>query len=341
MFNIIFGIALIAFGASLSGSFAMPMSNTKGWKWENSWLAFCLFGYVVFPIILSFICAPGFVPVLAEQPTTRLLWIFSLGFLYGFANLSFGLSLKYLGLSVGYALSLGLMMVQGTIIPAIVDGRLSKMLSSDNGTILIYGLIVGVIGVITIAYSGYLKEKSENVDKSERNFVKGIAAALFVGFCGSADSLGIEQGSTISHNLIESGVNPLFQSAPVLIVLFGGSFISTLLCCLYLAYKNSSIKSFVCGKDESRPLTKNYLFCAASGFLWFINFIFYTMGRSRMGEFSFIAWGILMTLTILCGTLWGIYRGEWRNALRKSKNIMYIGLVVLAAAAFIIGMSSH
>ncbi|MFI3278526.1 MAG: L-rhamnose/proton symporter RhaT [Rikenellaceae bacterium] len=341
MLQVLLGIGLIAFGASLSGSFAMPMTKTKGWAWENSWLAFCLFAYVIFPIVMSFICAPGFVSVLAEQPTSRIVWILSLGFLYGFANLSFGLSLKYLGLSVGYALSLGLMMVQGTIIPAVIDGRWSKMLNSDNGAILIYGLIIGVIGVAVIAYSGYIKEKNENVDKSERNFVKGIAAALFVGFCGSADSLGIEQGSPIAHNLIESGVNPLFQSAPVLIILFGGSFVSTLLCCLYLAKKNSNIKSFVCSGNESRPLTKNYLFCAASGFLWFINFIFYTMGRSRMGEFSFIAWGILMSLTILCGTLWGIYRGEWRNAPRNAKTIMYIGLVILATASFVIGMSSN
>ncbi len=341
MFEIFLGIGLIAFGASLSGSFAMPMSNTKGWNWEHSWLGFCLFAYVIFPIAMSFICAPGFIDVLAAQPTSRLLWILSLGAVYGIANLSFGLSLKYLGLSLGYAMSLGLMMVQGTIIPALIDGRLSTMFMSESGTFLIYGLIVGVIGVSTIAYSGYLKEQNEEVDKSERNFFKGVAAALFVGLIGSADALGIEQGNEISRTLVESGVNPLFQSVPVLIIIFGGSFLSTAVCCLYLACKNKSVKDFVCGEGEKRPISKNYLFCAASGFLWFINFIFYSMGRSRMGEFSFIAWGILMSLTIICGTLWGIYRGEWRNATRKAKVTMYIGLAILALASFIIGMSSN
>ncbi|MFI3289861.1 MAG: L-rhamnose/proton symporter RhaT [Rikenellaceae bacterium] len=341
MFEVFFGIALIAFGASLSGSFAMPMSNTKGWNWEHSWLGFCFFAYVVFPIVLSFIFAPNFVSVLAEQPASRLLWILSLGAVYGIANLSFGLSLKFLGLSLGYAMSLGLMMVQGTIIPALIDGRLSTMFMSERGTYLICGLIVGVIGVSVIAYSGYLKEQNETIDKSERNFVKGVAAALFVGLIGSADALGIEQGNAISHSLVESGVNPLFQSVPILIIIFGGSFLSTSVCCLYLAFKNKSLKDFFCGKGESRPISKNYLLCSASGFLWFINFIFYTMGRSRMGEFSFIAWGILMSLTIICGTLWGIYRGEWREAPRQAKTIMYIGLVILASASFIIGMSSN
>ncbi len=341
MFEVLLGTALIAFGAALSGSFAMPMTRARGWAWEHSWLAFCLFAYVVFPIALSFIFAPGFMDVLMAQSSSTILLIFVLGAMYGVANLSFGLSLKYLGLSLGYSISLGLMMVLGTITPALLDGRLSIMLSSDKGIFLISGLVIGVIGVSISAYSGYLKEKRESQDTSERNFAKGIAAALFVGVTGSTHALAIEQGNGIANELAQMGVDPLFQSVPILIIIFGGAFLSTFICCMCLSIKSKSTAAFVCSDGDKRPLMKNYIFCSASGFLWFINFIFYLMGRSRMGEFSFIAWGILMSLTIVCGTLWGIYRGEWRSATSGNRLIMYAGLLVLTIASFIIGMSTN
>lgn len=341
MIELILGIFLIAFGAGLSGSFAMPMTRTKGWDWEHSWLIFTLFAYVVFPIAMSYLFAPGFLPILLAQPSNTMLWIFSLGVLYGLANLSFGLSLKYLGLSLGFSVSLGLMMVFGTITPALLDGRLNELLSSDKGAYLICGLIVAVVGVAISAYAGYIKEQNEGSDNSEFNFSKGIAAALFVGVAGSAHGLGIEQGGAVADGLAQIGIDPLFQSLPILIVIFGGSFLSTLIWCLYVSWKNKNLSEFVVDNGNERPIANNFIFCSLAGLLWSSSFLFYVMGRSRMGEFSFTAWGILMSLTIVCGTLWGVYRGEWREATQQNKLIMYAGLLVLTIASFIIGMSTN
>jgi L-rhamnose-H+ transport protein len=58
-----------------------------------------------------------------------------------------------------------------------------------------------------------------------------------------------------------------------------------------------------------------------------------------MGPYTFTAWGITMTLTIVCATLWGLYRGEWRGASSKIYALMFTGLAVLIGAAFIIGIS--
>lgn len=341
MLTLLYGILLIAFGAALSGSFAIPMGRTKGWAWEHSWLAFCLFAYVVFPIVMSEIFAPGYREILLSQPASTMLWIFSLGALYGLANLSFGLSLKYLGLSLGFSVSLGLMMVFGTITPALLDGRLMELLSSDKGAYLICGLIIAVIGVAISAYAGYIKEKSEGTDNSDFNFSKGIAAALFVGVAGSAHGLGIEQGGAVAEGLAKIGIDPLFQSVPILIVIFGGSFLSTLVWCVYVSLRNRNLAELVVGDGQKRPILNNYIFCSLAGLLWSSSFLFYVMGRSRMGEFSFTAWGILMSLTIVCGTLWGISRGEWRGTTKRNKAIMYVGLLVLTVASFVIGMSTN
>ncbi len=338
-FQIIFAILLIAIGAFSSGSFSIPMSKTKGWSWEHSWLAYSLFAYVVVPFVLSFIICPGYFSVLASQSPTTLWIIFLLGAIYGVANLFFGLSLKFLGLALGFSISLGLMMVLGTIIPPMIDGRLISMLATDGGVWMIVGLVVAVIGVLISCYAGWLKEKScgggENPDY---NFRKGILAAIFVGVAGSAQSIGIEQGNDIGAALVGAGAAPLFQIVPVYVVLYAGSFLVTLLWCLGVTIKEGSVKKYLCSGGQFK-LTANYLYCALAGFLWFFCYIFYSMGRNQMGQYTFIAWGILMSFTIACATIWGVARGEWRGVESKIKGFMYLGLAVLIVASVIIGAS--
>lgn len=332
------GIGLIAIGAFSSGSFSIPFGKTRNWAWENYWLIYSLFAYVIVPAVACLVFCPGFINVLSAVPSGTLAWIFLLGIIYGICNLTFGLSLRYLGLSLGFSLSLGLMMILGTIIPPAIDGRLTIMLQQSGGTMLIVGLLIAAVGIALSGYAGYKKDKGAGPEaNSELNFGKGLILVFFVGITGASQALGIEQGSGISSSLVASGIDPLFQTLPVFLLMFGGSFVATALWCLFLAAKNNNLKAFTETKEIA--VSKNYLYCGLAGFLWFVNFIFYGMGKSRMGEFSFTAWGILMSLTIVFATLWGLYRGEWKATDLKTKGWMYAGLIVLIAASFIIGMS--
>lgn len=337
-FELLFGIGLIAMGAFSSGSFSIPFGRTRNWAWENYWLIYSLFAYVIVPVVACYVFCPGFMNVLSGIPAQTLGWIFILGFIYGVCNLTFGLSLRYLGLSLGFSLSLGLMMILGTIIPPAIDGRLSVLLQQSGGTMLIAGLLIAAVGIALSGYAGYRKDKGAGPEANpELDFKKGLLLVLFVGITGASQALGIEQGTEISSAIIASGVNPLFQTLPVFPILFGGSFGATALWCLFLSKRNNNLKAFM--KTKEVGVLSNYLYCALAGFLWFINFIFFGMGKSRMGEFSFTAWGIMMSLTIVFATLWGLYRGEWKATDTKTKAWMYAGLVVLVIASFVIGMS--
>ena len=339
---IVYGILLIAIGAMMSGSFAIPFDKVKGWRWENSWLIYCLFGYVIVPFLVCLLFVPEFFTVFGKVSVQTLVWVFLLGAVYGVANITFGLSLRYLGMALGFALSLGLMMALGTLVPPMLDGRLSKLFEGNGGTLLIIGILVSLTGIGISAYAGLLKSKQlENKEGVNREFdmKKGIAAALFVGITGSAAALGIEQGAPIAGVCVANGTNPLFQDSLVFFVLYGGSFVSTLIWCLYLSLKNKTFSNFF--RSNEYPLAANYLFCALAGFLWYVNYVFFGMGKSKMGEFSFVAWGILMTLTIVCATLWGLYRGEWKGVSKKIYTLMWIGLIVLVTSSFLIGMSSN
>ncbi len=336
--NILLGLLLIAIGAFTSGSFSVPLLKVKGWKWENSWLAFSLFAYIIVPLLLCLIFSPGFVKVFQSVSSTKIIWIFFLGCVYGIANLTFGLSLRYLGLSLGYALSLGLMMAIGTLVPPLLDGKLLAMFQNGTGNLLIAGVIVSAIGIAISAHAGIQRDKTKKKDAgSEFNLPKGLLSALIVGIFGAALSLAIEQGKPLGDQAIANGTNPLFQDSPVFLLIFSGSFVTTFIWCMIMAQKNKSILNFV--KTENKTLSTNYLFAGLAGFLWFINFFFFGMGKSRMGNITYTSWGILMTLTIVCATIWGIYHGEWKDVSKKIHIEMWLGLIILIAAAFMIGIS--
>ena len=342
-FRILSGILLIALGAFSSGSFAVTFGKIKGWGWETYWMVFSLGAYILFPLIACLVFSPDFIRIIQSTSSETVLTVFLLGAVYGIGNLSFGLALRYLGLSLGYALSLGLMLAIGTLIPPMIDGRLQVMMQDSGGVLLILGVIVACIGIAFSAWAGILKDKHVSAAKKQEsigefNLVKGSMAAVLVGITGSAMSLGFEQGLPISDIAAKQGVDPLFTMMPLMVVLFSGTFITTLVWCLYLGTKNKSLKNYRMA-ESSKVLIWNYLFGLLAGLLWFSQFIVYGMGKSKMGPFTFTSWGILMALTIVFATVWGLFRNEWKGASRKVYVLMVFSLVIIIVSSFMIGIS--
>ena len=341
--NIIFGILLIATGAFSSGSFAVPFGKIKGWGWETYWMIFSIGAYIFFPLLACLVFAPGFIEIISNTDSKTIIAVFLLGMVYGVGNLSFGLALRYLGLSLGYALSLGLMLAIGTLIPPVLDGRLELMFQKEGGMLLIWGVIVACAGIALSAWSGILKDKqvsesAKKVSVGEFNLVKGILAAALVGVTGSAMSLGFERGLPITETAAGKGVDTLFTMMPLLVVLFSGTFVTTIFWCGYLGNKNKTISNYV--KAENRKvLVFNYLFGMLAGLLWFSQFILYGMGKSKMGPFTFTSWGILMALTIVFATVWGLLRKEWKGVPMKVYILMILSLIIIIASSLLIGIS--
>lgn len=341
--NIFSGLLLIATGAFTAASFAIPFGNVKSWKWETYWLIYCIGAYIIFPLIACLVFAPSFLEIYRQVPGNVLISVFLLGAVYGIGNLSFGLSLRYLGISLGYAMSLGLMLAIGTLIPPVLDGRLKLMIAGSGGTLLIAGVIIACIGIGFSGWAGYLKDISvSDADKkksiSEFNLIKGVLAALLVGITGSAMSLGFEQAVPINEIAAKNGIDPLFTSMPVMLLLLSGTLVTTIIWCIYLGFRNKSLSDYVRSDNQKRLFT-NYLFSLLAGLLWFSQFILFGMGKSKMGPFTFTSWGILMGLTIVFATLWGFYRSEWKGASKSIILFMAISLMIIIISSYIIGIS--
>jgi L-rhamnose-H+ transport protein len=341
--SILAGLLLISAGAFSSGSFAIPFGKIKGWNWESYWLIYSFGAYLLFPLTACMIFAPDFLNIYKGVSSGLLLKVFLLGAVYGIGNLSFGLSLRYLGISLGYALSLGLMLAIGTLVPPVLDGRLKVMIESSGGGILIIGVVIACCGIFLSGWAGILKDrKVSDSDKqgsvTEFHFIKGLFAALLVGVTGSAMSLGFEQGQPLAVLGEKSGVDPLFSTMPVMLLLLCGTLVTTLIWCIYLGIRKNSLKEYV-RNGSSTTLALNYLLAFSAGFLWFSQFILYGMGKSKMGPFTFTSWGILMGLTIVFATIWGLYRKEWEGAPLKVYMLLGISLIVIIASSYIISIS--
>jgi L-rhamnose-H+ transport protein len=235
------------------------------------------------------------------------------------------------------------MLAIGTLIPPLIDGRLRIMIARSGGSLLITGVLVACCGIALSGWAGFLKDKvisgsEKQGNISEFNFMKGLFAAILVGIAGSAMSLGFEQGLPINEYAGKAGVNLLFTTLPVMLLLLSGTLITTIIWCIHLGLRNNSLRNFI-KAGTSTALSLNYLFALLAGFLWFIQFILYGMGKSKMGPFTFTSWGILMALTIVFATLWGLYRKEWKGASSKVYIIMIISLLIIIISSYIIGIS--
>ena len=235
------------------------------------------------------------------------------------------------------------MLAIGTLVPPMLDGRLSEMLQGEAGILLIAGVIFACLGIALTGWAGFIKSESVSVksgdnQKQEFQFTKGTLAALLVGITGSAMSLGFEKGVPISEIAEKNGTSPLFAMMPILIVLLAGTFATTLIWCFLLGLRNKSLTDYI-SSSHSVNLSHNYLYALLAGLLWFAQFITYSMGKSMIGSFSFISWGILMALTIVTATLWGVYRKEWKGASRKIYYLMIASLLLIILSSFVIGIS--
>ncbi|MEI6751875.1 MAG: L-rhamnose/proton symporter RhaT [Paludibacter sp.] len=339
----ILGLLLIFIGAFSSGSFAVPFGGVKGWKWENYWLSTGLFSFIVLPVIVCMLLVNNFGQLISTVPSSDFWAIFIMGAVYGIGSLTFGLSMRYLGLSLGYALSLGLMAAIGTLVPPALDGRFSMLIDTFNGNMVLLGILISLVGITGIAIAGYqkdqfnaIKEKDEN---SEFDFKKGVIAALLTGVLASAMSLGIEKGNGVSKLAIESGTNPLFSGNTTMLIMLLGTFVTTLVWCTYLMIKNKTLQEF---KNYSFAISfKNLAMTGLAGSLWYLQFIFFGAGKSMLGQYTFAAWGILMAFTIVIAMLWGLFKGEWKGIPSKTRMIMFVSLGIIIVGTFIIGLYNN
>ncbi len=333
------GVMLHAIGGLAAASFYLPCKAVKRWSWENYWLAQGLFAWIIAPWVLALTIVPNTLVILRESPPRTLFWTWFFGVLWGIGGLTFGLTMRYLGIALGYAIALGLCAVFGTLIPPLFQGDLGAVAATSSGQVVLAGIVVCLCGIACSGRAGMLKEARLNGQSSPSNqeysFGKGSLVALFTGVMSASMSFGLTAGKPIGQIAVDHGAPPLWQNLPILVVVLLGGFVTNFAWCLCQMLRKGTLKDYL--PTGGTPFTRNLALCVAAGLIWYFQFVFYGMGQTRMGRYDFSSWTLHMAGTIIFGTAWGLALREWHGAGSRTTAWIAVGLVLLIASTVVVG----
>jgi len=345
------GVLLHAIGGLAAASFYIPYKKVRHWAWENYWLVGGFVSWIIAPWVLALLILPQTPVILAQAPVKSILWTAFFGAVWGIGGLAFGLTMRFLGVALGYAIALGLTAVFGTLIPPLFSGELFEIAQTASGQVLLSGVFVCVIGIILGGTAGRRKEaeltdeqKQETI--AEFNFAKGLIVAIVAGVMSASMAVAFVAGKPIAQLAIDNGAPALWQNLPVLIVILFGGFVTNFVWCVALIMKNGTWGELL-GRGTTnqaatlslggRRLSLNFLFCAIAGLTWYLQFFFYGMGTTQLGKYDFSSWTLHMAFIIVFSTLWGLALREWKGASRATHSWNAAGLIVLITSIVIIG----
>ena len=334
------GILLIALGSIGAASFYVPFKKVKNWAWESYWISQGLFAWIILPWIFALIFIPRgeLIPIIKESSASAKLMAAFFGMLWGFGGLTFGLSLRYLGVALGQSIALGLCAAFGTLLPPVIAG--DNLFATKGGILTVIGVAITVAGIIIIGYAGSLKSKEMSEEEKKaavREFAlkKGILIAIFAGIMSACFNFGFEAGKPIENIALSHGTNPLFQKNPSLIFILLGGFLTNLVYCGFLNIRNKTYKDYY--TVSGNVLVNNLLFTFLAGLLWFLQFHFFGMGSSKLpAGMAVFGWSILMALNIAISNIWGMILKEWKGVKPKTIVVLIAGIAVLILSTFIV-----
>ncbi|MCH3940258.1 MAG: L-rhamnose/proton symporter RhaT [Bacteroidales bacterium] len=329
---IFLGLLIIAIGAFCQSSSYVPINKVKDWSWESYWIIQGLFAWLVFPLMGALLAVPAgenLFALYAANPAATFKTIF-FGILWGVGGLTFGLSMRYLGVALGQSIALGTCAGLGTILTPLFTGK-----AGDLTAPVIIGVVVTLLGIGIIGWAGMLKTKEVDDDKKKEsvkdfNFGKGILVALLAGFMSACFAIGLGFGEPLSWEASK----PIFKTLPATLLVTFGGFLTNAVYCLFQNQKNKTWGDY--GKGS--VWVNNLIFCALAGILWYSQFFGLSLGKGFLQNAPVLlafSWCILMSLNVTFSNVWGIILKEWKGCSKKTISVLVIGLVVLIVSSFL------
>ena len=338
--NILFGLLIIAVGAFCQSSSYVPINKIKSWSWESYWLVQGVFAWLLFPLLGAFLAVPsghGLMELYATAPKEALLTMF-FGVLWGVGGLTFGLSMRYLGVALGQSIALGTCAGLGTIMgPVLLNiffpalGALDALTSS-----VLIGVAVTLLGIAVIGIAGGMKSASLSEEEKKEavkdfNFPKGLAIALLAGFMSGCFNVGLEFGKDLNFGEL---THPMFRTLPATLLVTLGGFLTNAVYCLIQNARNKTFADY----KNANLWASNIFFCILAGLLWYSQFFGLSLGRSFFqagSSMDTLAFCILMALNVTFSNVWGIILKEWKGCSRKTVVVLVAGIAVLILSSFL------
>ena len=336
---ILAGIGWHIVGAACAASFYAPIEKVRKWSWETTWALAGFFSWILLPIGVSLLLLPDFRGFYAGMATGLLLKVALFGAMWGVGNVSYGLTMRHLGMSLGIGVAIGVTLVVGTLVPPLIHGQGAMLFSTESGLLTMAGVLVALIGVAIVSYAGHQKEVQLGSEVKEFNVKLGLALAVMCGIFSSGMSFAIDAARPMAAAALHLGVNPLYAALPSYVVIMGGGAIVNLSYCFI---RLGALKRLSLRADLSQPrpvLIRNAVLAASGGIMWYLQFFFYAWGAANIPQrLSYVNWMLHMSIYVLCGGLVGLALGEWRGVASRPIRLLWAGILVIIAAANLVGL---
>ena len=257
--NPFLGVLFHWLGGLASGSFYVPYKGVRKWSWEVYWLVGGFFSWIIMPWVMALSMTNDLLGVIGQQSMSTLWWTYFFGAMWGLGGLTFGLTMRYLGMSLGMGVALGYCAAFGTLLPPIfkmfvpaipVPETIAQIASTLPGQITLSGVGVCLIGITVAALAGLTKEKEmpeaeKKKSIAEFNFSKGILVATFSGIMSACFSFALTAGNPIGEASLAAGTTAIWTGLPKLVVVLLGGFTTNFIWCVLLTVKNRSGYQYV------------------------------------------------------------------------------------------------
>jgi len=339
MTSVVAGIGWHIVGASMAASFYAPIERVKQWSWETTWALAWLFSWILLPIGVSLVLLPNFHSFYAEIGTALLIRVALFGAMWGVGNVSYGLTMRYLGMSLGIGVAIGVTLIVGTLVPPVMHGQGAMLLTTRSGLITMSGVFVALIGVAIVSWAGHQKEVQLKGHLEEFNVGLGLLLAVLCGIFSSGMSFAIDAAQPMQTAALKLGVNPLYAALPSYVIIMGGGAIINLAYCFI---RLAVLPKLSLRSDLSQPgstLARNAALASTGGIMWYLQFFFYAWGAANIPQhLSYVNWMLHMSIYVLCGGLVGLALGEWAGVKSRSIRLLWAGVLVIIAAANLVGL---
>ncbi len=329
---ILIGLLIIAIGAFCQSSCYVPINKIKEWSWESYWLVQGVFSWLVFPLLGALLAVPqgeSLFELFAANP--RETWLTMLfGVLWGVGGLTFGLSMRYLGVALGQSIALGTCAGLGAILGPVFTGHADTLTAAVWVGVAVTLIGIGIIGIAGGMKSSSLSEEEKKAAVKDFNFPKGIIIALLCGFMSACFNIGLNFGADLHW----SETPEMFKTLPATLLVTVGGFVTNAVYCLGQNKKNHSFGDY----KKFSVWGHNLIFCALAGLLWYSQFFGLSLGKGFLVSSPVLitfSWCILMALNVTFSNVWGIILKEWKGVSRQTILVLILGLAVLIFSTFL------
>jgi L-rhamnose-H+ transport protein len=314
------------------------MKRTARWAWETTWLLWAFAALILTPWTIALITVPDLRSVLTHAGTGSLATVFLFGVGWGLGAVTFGQSISILGMSVAFAISIGLTLALGSLIPMASDPHVFK---TSSGMLVMAGIGLMLAGVIISAVAGSRKEAQARQTAALHDvatplpagsFAKGLTLCILSGLFNPMINFAFNFGHGIRQAALAANAGDGGASDAIWAVTLLGGFVTNLVYCSVLLTRNHTWAGY------HKPGTaSHWLLAVLMGVTWVLSVTIYGRAAGMMGKMGGSAgWAITMGCCITMSNLWGILTGEWREAGGSPLRTMYLGLAVILLAIIVI-----